>query len=561
MKRALFKGVTLSIAALFGCHADAAERPNILLIVADDLGYSDTQPFGGEIPTPSLQQLADQGVRLTNFYAGPTCSLTRSMLMSGVDNHIAGLGTMDRQQQPEQIGKPGYEGYLNRRVASLAELLADKGYHTYIAGKWHLGMKPEQGPAARGFERSFVLLPGGASHFDDAVSMYPADREKSTGIGKAPYLEDGKPATPPRGFYSSAYYTDRMIEYIEAGRKDDKPFFGYLAYTAPHWPLQVPDADLDRFRGRYAEGYEALRQERLKRMRSQGIIAAETAANTKLEGKLPKWEELTDEQRRQQARTMELYAAMVANMDQQIGRLLAYLQSTKQLDNTFILFMSDNGAEASSLDGLRLTDWVNATFDNGLANMGKKNSYLMLGPQWGQVGSTPFPYYKGLTARGGINVPAIVRFPGIGQPGNIETRQMHVLDVVPTALELAGARYPAERQGHALAPLQGRSMLAPLAGKEQPERPLGWEYNGRRNLIKGDWSLLMQAPPFGTGNWELYNLKDDPTALHDLSSSKPEKVKELAADWEKYARDNGVVLSKKNVRYGYITCLFGHCVE
>ncbi|MCY1282711.1 Arylsulfatase [compost metagenome] len=561
MKRALLKGVALSIAALLGSHVSAAERPNILLIVADDLGYSDTQPFGGEIPTPSLQQLADQGVRLTNFYAGPTCSVTRSMLLSGVDNHLAGMGTMLEHRQPEQVGKPGYEGYLNKRVASLAELLSDNGYHTYMAGKWHLGRESGQDPKSRGFERSFVLVPGGAGHFDDAMSMYPADREKRTGIGKAPYLEDGKPAELPKGFFSSAFYTDRMIEYIEQGRNDSRPFFGYLAYTAPHWPLQVPEADLERFRGRYAEGYEALRQERLKRMRSEGIVAPGTQANTPLEDKLPRWEELTDEERQQQARTMELYAALVANMDQHIGRLLAYLESTKQLDNTFILFMSDNGAEGNSMEALGLADWVKVTFDNSLQNMGRKNSYLLQGPQWAQVSSTPFPYYKGFAARGSINVPAIVRFPGTGKPGSIDAKLLNVMDVVPTALELAGVTYPSTRQGNDLLPLQGRSMLTALAGKAQPDRALGMEYNGRRSLLKGDWGILMQAPPFGTGKWELYNLKDDPSALHDLATAKPEKVKELAADWDTYARDNGVVLSKQNVRYGYMSCLFGRCVE
>ncbi|EJB8383520.1 arylsulfatase [Pseudomonas aeruginosa] len=538
----------------------APSRPNVLLIVADDLGFSDTSPFGGEISTPSLQGLADEGVRLTNFYAGPTCSVSRSMLLTGVDNHQAGLGTMAEYLQPEQKGKPGYEGQLNRRVATLAELLRDVGYNTFMTGKWHLGATPESNAAARGFERSYTLMPGGASHMDK-TQMFP-------GNYKARYLEDGKDVSIPDDFYSSDFYTDRLLGYLERDRQPGKPFFAYLAFTAPHWPLQAPDEYLDRYRGNYADGYEALRRKRLARMIELGILPAGTRPNDPLADKLPTWEQLSEAQRQEQTRIMQIYAAMVDNMDHNIGRVLEHLRKSGELDNTFILFMSDNGPESASPESLGTTedrngirDWVDATFDNSPRNMGRKGSYVTLGPGWAQVGATPFPYFKSFTAKGGIQVPAIVRYPAATAKGAISGEVMHVKDFVPTILALAGAGYPAQYRGQPLLPLQGRSMLPVLRGQAQPARVLGWEFNGRRALYKGQWAAQMQKPPYGSGRWELYDLARDPAFNRDLAASEPEKAAELAADWDDYARDNGVVPAPIRYKYGQMTCLYSHCIQ
>lgn len=546
--------LTLAIGALLSWQAQAApKQPNILLIVADDLGYSDIQPFGGEIHTPSLQALADQGARLTNFYAGPTCSVTRSMLMSGVDSHQAGLGTMAEGMQPEQKGKPGYEGYLNFRVASIAELLGSAGYDTYMTGKWHLGGGQGQTPASRGFQQSFILVQGGASHVD-LSEMFPGYAAR--------YLDNGKPAQMPEQFFSSDLFTDRMLGYLKRGEGDGKPFFAYLAYTAPHWPLQAPDAYRDKYKGQYDKGYEAIRQARLTRMQALGLLAPGTTANVPMRAALPTWEELTPAQRQEQARTMEIYAAMVDNLDHNIGRVLDYLQRTGELDNTFILFMSDNGAEGTTPKGLEIADWVSANFDNRLQNMGRKGSYLTQGPQWGQVSATPNPYFKGFTARGGINVPAIVRYPKVVKPGAINTQLFHAMDLMPSVLELAGAQYPATFADRTLLPLQGRSMLSGLAApRARQERELGWELYGRRSLRKGDWSIQMQAPPYGSGQWELYDLAQDPTAQHDLAARYPRKTRELAADWQRYAQDNGVVDAPVRYKYTYENCLYDHCVK
>lgn len=549
----------LSMASLI-CQAEGAKRPNVLLIVADDLGFSDTQPFGGEIATPNLQQLAQEGVRLGDFYAGPTCSLSRSMLLSGIDNHQSGFGTMAEYLQPEQKGKPGYEGMLNRNVVTVAELLKGAGYNTFMSGKWHLGATEQSNAAARGFERSFTLMPGGASHMDKS-QMFP-------GNYKARYLENGKDTTIPEPFYSSDFYTDKLLGYLERDRQADKPFFAYLAFTAPHWPLQAPDEYLAKYKGDYAQGYEALRQQRLARMIEMGLVPAGTTANDPLKDKLPAWEDLSEVQRQEQTRAMQIYAAMVDNMDHNIGRVLEHLRKSGELDNTFILFMSDNGPESATPESLGTTadrdgirEWVDKTFDNSPQNMGRKGSYVTLGPRWAQVSATPFPYFKGFTANGGIHVPAIVRYPALSAKGTINRQILHAKDFLPTVLELAQVSYPKQYQGAALLPLQGRSMLAALEGRQQAPRILGWEFNGRRALYSGQWVAQLQAPPYGSGRWELYDMQQDVTLAHDVAADNPKKLAELTADWDKYARDSGVVPAPVRYKYGQMFCLFDRCIQ
>lgn len=547
----------LCMSALIGVSAQANEKqPNFLIIMADDLGYSDIGSYGGEIATPNLDNLASEGLRLSNFHTSATCSPTRSMLMSGTDSHIAGLGNMAELMQPFQQGQPGYEGYLNDRVANLAEVLQEGGYNTYTVGKWHLGRSEELSPNARGFDHSYILVQGGASHFDDQMAIISVDP-------KAIYREDGKQVSVPDGFFSTQFYTDKLIEYIEADRQNGKPFFGLLSYTAPHWPLHAPDEWLDKYEGRYAAGYEAIRQERLARMKQLGLVAANTDANVPMQGVLPDWEQLSDEQKRREARSMEVYAAMVDNMDHHIGRVIDYLKQTGEYDNTFILFLSDNGADGNSPLGLPGNDvWMNEAFDNSLQNMGRKGSYIDYGAQWAQVSATPFPFFKGLTTQGGIQVPAIIRHPDVSKPGSINAEVAHVMDVMPTFLELAGIQPPAGTfKGREVAALQGVSMLPMLQDKAMPERAIGWELFGRKALRKGDWKILNMSVPYGTAGWQLYNLADDPTETTDLATSQPEKLKELLGEWDEYVARNNVLSGEFNIRYGFETCLFEHCFK
>jgi len=532
------------LASMLGAAgAAASERPNIVVIVADDVGYSDLQSYGGEIRTPNLAALAEEGTTLTSFYVAPTCSPTRAMLLSGTDHHLAGVGTMGGSlpATPEVQGMPGYEGHLDDRVVTAASLLRDAGYRTYMTGKWHLGAERAQAPDKRGFDKSFVLLEGGASHFGDGTGILSP-------ITPARYRQDGEPvASLPEDFFSSRFYTDRMIEYIDAQDDEDRPFFAYLAFTAPHWPLQVPDDWLDRYAGRYDEGYDVLRAERLARMRELGLIAPGTEAFPRLD-RVPAWDTLTATEKKVYARRMELYAAMVENLDHHVGRLIAHLKAIGEYDNTFVLFMSDNGPEGNDMSAMLDNEvWIPANFDNRYENMGREGSYVWLGPGFGQVSALPYRLYKSFTAEGGIRVPAIVRHPGRPAGGKRSDAFMSVMDVLPTALELAGAEHPGARyRGRDVLPMRGASMLAHLEGRAQavhpPDHTMGWELFGRRALRQGDWKILWLWEPYGPGRWQLYDLAADPAETRDLAAERPDKLGELIAAWQQYVHETGVIV-------------------
>ncbi len=402
-----------------------AKRPNILLIVADDLGYADLSLYGSEIATPNIDALARQGMLLTNFYSNMACSPTRASLMSGTDNHQAGLGVMARPTNPAQIGQPGYEGFLNFRVASLASLLSDAGYHTYMTGKWHLGDTVETGPRARGFDQSFVSIDG-ASHLG-GLSW--------DGPGLAPYRDGEEMVTVGDDFYSTRFYTERMTDYIESGRGDGKPFFAYLAYTAPHWPLQAPRASIEKFAGQYDDGYEALYQRRFEKMKALGFVPEDAPGLPPIDGQ-PAWEELSAEQQRAEARKMEIYAAMVSDLDAYIGQLIDYLKEIGEYDNTFIFFMSDNGPEDLRRDLAQpLADWVAECCDNSYENLGNGDSYIMYGPNWARASSVAFYRAKGTGFEGGIHVPAFVHYANAIAGGERNNQFSTVMDVLPTFLE------------------------------------------------------------------------------------------------------------------------------
>jgi len=547
--------ITSTVSGLFtgtGVAAQQIKRPNILLIVADDMGYSDLGSYGGEINTPVLDQLAKQGTRYTDFYVSPTCSVTRSMLLSGTDNHVAGLGNMGELTAPNQMGKPGYEGVLNKRVASVAELLQDNGYHTYMAGKWHLGLKPDQIPHARGFERDFSLLVGGGSHFD---SQWNVEWQ----IPKAPYTEDGRPLEKlPKDFYSTKTYTDKTIQFIEEGRKDGKPFFAYLTFTAPHGPLQVPDDWLRRYKNRYDEGWDEIRRQRLARMQEMGIVEKGVNTADRLFF-LPRASMLAVGARKMQGRKMELYASMVEYMDDQIGRVFDYLKQIGEYDNTVVIFFSDNGAEGNDLRGMvagrpgtmGFMHAVNSFAENGHNSIGRKGTYAEYGPAWAQVGMVPFRLYKGWVSEGGIRSPLIVSGPGVQSAGEINKEAvLHVMDIAPTILELAGVQHPSTYRGREIAPMQGKSWVGMLAGSTQsPRGPgdwLGWELFGNRAIRQGDWKISWLYQPFGTYDWQLFNLADDPGEQYDLSDKFPDKKKELVTLWDEYVEMNGVIIGERS---------------
>lgn len=518
------------------------KRPNFLLVVVDDMGYSDCEPFGGEIRTPNLVKLAEEGVRFRHFYSSSLCAPTRSLLMTGVDNHLNGLGIMPPMHSVNQFMKPGYEGTLNANVATIAELLGDAGYYTCMAGKWHLGKNDGQRPEDRGFHRVFSFLGGGASHFSDAKALSPSEQPHTL------YDEDGRDVTNdlPIDFYSTTSYTDKMIEFLR-NKPQDKPFFGYLAYTAPHDPLQVPDEWLDRYKGEYDDGYPAMKNARTRRMKSMGLITEDMDINPATDH-FERWENLSDEERRSQARKMEICAAMIEILDEGIGKVVAHLKQTGEYDDTIILFMSDNGANPKEphFYSDRTAAEIDELFDNSRENMGRVGSFISIGGAWAEACNTPLSYFKLTTAEGGVQVPLIVSGPGVKRRGVVTDQCLHVTDVLPTLLDYAGVERPEQRNGHQLAPLYGRSWRAFL---EEISRQhirghydaLGFEMIECKAVIKGGWKILFMAPPYGDNTWHLYNLRDDPQELTNVAAEHPGKFAEMLAEWEAYSRAVGYI--------------------
>lgn len=373
------------------------KRPNILIIVADDLGFSDTSPYGSDIHTPSLARLASSGLRLTDFHTAPSCSPTRAMLISGTDNHIAGLGQMAEHMMSfeDEVFKnrPGYEGYLNFRVAALPEILQDAGYHTIMAGKWHLGMKAELSPSARGFNQSTSLLPGAGNHFNYEPQLTRINgrvQAPSFMTGEGFWMEGGRfmdrETELPSDFYSTNYFTDKFLGYLESRTETEKgkPFFGYLAYTAPHWPLQAPRSVIEKYTGLYDAGPEELRLKRLKQLQKLGLVPTDITA-APVETIMKEWEAMSDDEKAISVRKMEVYSAMVEEMDRNIGRVLDNLEASGDLDNTFVVFMSDNGAEGTLLEATpimgssTLKEIISKHYDNSLQNIGNATSFVSYG--------------------------------------------------------------------------------------------------------------------------------------------------------------------------------------
>ena len=512
-----------------------ARRPNILVIVADDLGYSDLGAFGGEIATPNLDAIAGQGLRLTGFHTAPTCSPTRSMLLSGTDNHLAGLGNMAEMLAPNQRGRPGYEGHLPDDVATLADRLRALGYTTLMSGKWHLGTTADQQPARRGFDRSFDLAQGGANH-------YGRDIAKAPEVPGTTYWEDGRQLFQlPAGFYSSDAYAGRMVDFLKASGSA-RPFFAYLTFTAPHWPLQAPDDDVARYRGRYDQGFEALRTARLRRQQALGLVPRSVRPHELVLPDGRRWGDLSPDERRRSARSMEIYAAMVERMDRDVGRVIAQLKATGQYDNTIILFTADNGAEGVDLERSQSPEFRArvAAADNRFENLGKPTSYIGYGPGWAQAATAPSWLYKGFTSEGGTRVAAFVRWPG-GRTGIAHVNGT-VMDVLPTLVEAAGGDWRGDRfAGRTVRTVRGASWVPFLTGRAQrvhaPDEPIGSELFGRRALRRGDWKLV----DVGQG-WRLFDLANDPGETTDLSAREPERVRQLAAAWDQYGKDVGVVM-------------------
>jgi len=514
---------------LAGTSALTTEKTNFLVILVDDLGYSDIEPFGGEIPTPNLAALANSGTRFTNFHTAVKCNPTRAMLMTGLDNNLAASGPRsDYQLRPE--------------IPTIAERLSELGYHSYMAGKWDNGSDDGEWPSQRGFERSFVLLPGAGTHF------LPLNAEP--GEVTPNYLEDGAPVILPEDFYSTVEYTDKIIEFIDSNLGDDKPFFAYLGYTAPHYPLQAPKEYIDRFDGWYSEGYQVLREQRIQRMREMQLINQQH--QTWQAPALSSWDELTEEEQIYEAKRMQIYAAMVSLMDEQIGRVLDYLDEKDIAKNTLVIFSSDNGADGTT-NGVGMND----SYNNDLSNLGSQTSYITQGLNWAKVSSTPFRLVKTYPTEGGTRAAMISRWPQNIPAGQVSEQWIRISDIAPTFLEIAGMPvedWPTpELSNNALDSMVGRSVLDSLitdspAYQTAETRIHTYIENrlGGANVLSGDWKLVWWKENGQYVDPMLFNLAEDSMETTDLAALRPDIVAQLTAEWRAYGEQIGEPIEEAN---------------
>ena len=575
-------------------------RPNIVLLVADDLGYGDLSRYGGEASTPNLDSLMDAGIQFTNFRVLPTCSPTRSLLMTGVDNHLNGFGTMAghlKDPTNPQIGQPGYEGYLNDRVVTVATLLKEAGYHTYMSGKWHLGKEVAQGrgqpifsegywPIDRGFERSFGVLEGGSEQYG---------RLEDAGPTILHFFEDDQMLNAPLAsdFYTTKNYMDKIIEYIDAGKAADgatrKPFFAYFAPTSPHWPFQAPQEYIDRYvnAGTYDVGWDALRAQRFDRLKQLDLISDTATLPPRWPG-VPEWDNdadpvwsfllsrvtpypqvwgITDvdDLRRTMAKQMAVSMAMIDYMDLEIGRLIQHLKDIGEYDNTVFIFLSDNGADGGQQDFSPVyANWfAQLGIDNSYENLGQRNSYLAMSLGFSQVQNTPFYGAKSTIAGAGIHTPMAVAYPaGDVLSGEKNDAFITALDIVPTILDYAGVTHPAgsvdtpnvshctvSYKDKTICPMNGRSLRGLWEGNATAvygeDDPVAFELFGTVNkaLFMGDWKIvkLNFLGLFGSGEWQLFNIREDPFEQNDLATLEPERLQTMVDIYDQYEQDVGFV--------------------
>ncbi|KAH7152834.1 alkaline-phosphatase-like protein [Dactylonectria macrodidyma] len=543
------------------------KRPNFLIIIADDLGFSDTGPYGSEINTPALNRLAREGLRMTNFHTAPACSPTRSMLFSGTDSHIAGLGCMWEHMQFHKDhfkGQPGYEGYLNYRVAALPELLSDAGYFTVLSGKWHLGLTKEFAPCSRGFKKNFSFLPGSGNHsgyepqLDQDEIFFPALCTDGHWMEGDKFLDHRKDL--PEDFFSTVSFTDKLLGFLEGRTTEEKeqPFFACLPFTAPHWPLQASKERIARHAGKYDDGPDVLTQKRVQRLIELGL-APEGATVPPPFGRVmtPSWDALSPEERKRSARTMEVYAAMVEQIDENIGRVIDYLESVNELDNTFVLFMSDNGAEGAALEALPLmggprtiASIIEKYYDNSTENLGNKDSFIWYGPRWASAGTAPSRGLKCSTLEGGIRCPCIIRYPPLQpEPGSISNSFLTVMDILPTVLEMAKTQHPgATYKDREVALPRGKSWVPHLASSkadvsvhEEETHVHGWELFGHRAIRQGNWKAVWNLEAVENDGWELYDLANDPAEMNDLAGKNTEVLDKLVLFWDQYVSETGMI--------------------
>ena len=516
--------------------------PNIVLLLADDLGFSDLASYGSEINTPNLSTLARQGVQFSNFHVAANCAPTRAMLMTGVNNHRAGVGNIIEMIPDEFLDSPAYQGTLSTNTVTVATLLRDAGYHTYMAGKWHLGHSPKLLPSARGYERTVALADSGADNWEQKPYLPIYEQ--------ANWFADGERFELPDDFYSSRFLVDKIIEFIDSDSDSKAPFFAYLPFQAVHIPVQAPQSFIDRYDGKYDEGWEVLRSRRHKAAQALGLVpensAMEPMASTE------SWQNLEPKTKRYQAKRMAVYAAMVEAMDFHIGRLIQHLKDTGRYNNTIFIFASDNGSEGSGagVEPVAMNNLMLSLMDynDDYETLGLKGSYGTIGPNFASAAASPLGYYKFYVGEGGLRVPLIIAGEPLtlSAPNSIIDAFSYATDIVPTILQLTGTANPAGRyNGRAVEPIVGRSVVPLLQGRAQriygDDDAVGYELNGHRALFLGDHKIVYNRPPIGDGIWHLYNIAIDPGETEDLKEQQPQRFARMQSLYEQFVVEHGVL--------------------
>lgn len=541
--RMMLTGMSVTHAATVAnavSNTDIQKQPNVLVIMADDLGFSDISPYGGEIETPNLQMLAENGVSFTDFSVTPYSAPSRATFLTGSDPHEVGLGNLIELSTPEQKADPDYVGHLNDKALTIAQRLQQAGYYTVMSGKWHLGKRDQDAPTKWGFDNYFGLIIGEANHFDRP--NYPEGPD-----GAQLYRLDGKLTDIPKDFYSSTTYADYLIESLEK-RPDGKPFFAYLQFTAPHSPLQAPREDIEKYSGHYHDGPRALAEQRFNNAKRLNFIP-DSAKQPTMVG-YPSWDSFSEEERQKEIKRMQIYAAMIDNMDANIGRVVDDLREKGELDNTYIFFLSDNGAAGKYRETAgRWKDWVNNDHDNSLANMGNFDSYVSTGTGWAQASNMPFSLFKGYTSEGGVRSPLIASGPGIPK-STVSDKYSNLMDLAPTILDITGVpkttpKGKAAIDGETLMP----ALMQPQLGAQGPYEPKVLEMNGAKMVRFGDFKALanthrfagLDADTIPTQRWQLFNLAQDPGETTNIAEQHPEILDSLIGHYNDYAQKVGVV--------------------
>ena len=518
----------------------AIYRPNIVFVLADDLGFSDIAPYGSEVSTPTLSALAERGIRFTNYHTAANCAPARAMLMTGVSSHLAGVPNIPEMLAPQQRVQDNYQGVLGNNVVTIATLLESAGYHTYMAGKWHLGSSPDKLPSRRGFERTVALLDSGADNWEQKpyLPIYET----------ANWYADGQRYQLPEDFYSSEFLVDKTIEFIDSNLQDEQPFFAYIPFQAVHIPVQAPQEFIEPYMGVYDEGWTVLRERRRSRAVALGLIP-EDAAMVAMPS-TQDWSALDGERQRYEAKRMAVYAVMIEAMDHHIGRLITYLEAEGLLEQTIFIVTSDNGAEASGAEdpSAMLSSRAAASlgYHQDYERLGLKGSFNSISPSFASAAASPLSFYKFYAGEGGLRVPLIISGAAVARPDSITHAFAWATDVAPTILALAGVEAPQGRYaGRPVLPMTGKNLLPLVTGEVQriyaEEDAVGYELTGHGALFMGDHKIVRNLPPVGDGVWRLYNIASDPGEVIDLREEQPQRFERMRAEYAQFEIDNRVM--------------------